>query len=236
MQQRPRGKELAEEVIRRLLAEYGRPETTLDDRDDPWRLLVAAILAAQCTDERVNKITPALWARFPEMKDLAEAAPQEIEPYIRSCGLFRNKAKKIHAAACHILREHGGEVPSDIDSLLEVPGVGRKIANLLLGDAFGKQAVVVDTHCGRLARRIGLSKAKSPAKVEKDLMRAVPESSWTLWGHLMVTPGREVCMARSPNCQACVLEDICLEGRKLLRREARETAKKRAAESEEAGA
>lgn len=225
MEARPRGKKLAEEVIKRLEEQYGEADCTLDDKDDPWRLLVAAILAAQCTDERVNKITPALWEAFPEMEDLARALPSEIEPYIRSCGLFRNKAKNIHLAAKHLLREHGGEIPQDMKGLLAIPGVGRKIANLLLGDAFGKQAVVVDTHCGRLARRIGFTKEENPAKVEKDLMKAVPETHWTAWGHLMVTHGREVCRAQSPDCPGCVLEDICLEGRKVLRRAERMAAR-----------
>lgn len=214
-----RGKALAEETIRRLSALYGEPECTLDDKDDPWRLLVAAILAAQCTDERVNKITPALWERFPEMQDLAEALPSEIEPYIKSCGLFRNKAKNIHLAARFLLDEHGGRIPETLDELLEIPGVGRKIANLLLGDAFGQQAIVVDTHCGRLARRLGLTKEKDPAKVEFDLMKSVPEDCRTAWGHLMVTHGRETCRAQRPDCPGCVLSDICPEGRKVIRGE-----------------
>lgn len=217
MEPRPRGKKLAEMVLERLIGQYGMPDCTLDDREDPWRLLVAAILAAQCTDERVNKITPALWARFPEMKDLAEALPTEIEPYIKSCGLFRNKAKNIHLAARFLLETHDGVIPETRKELLEIPGVGRKIANLLLGDSFGQQAIVVDTHCGRLARRIGFTKEKDPTKVEYDLAAAVPEAYWTAWGHLMVTHGREVCKAQSPDCPACVLEDICLDGRKVLR-------------------
>ncbi len=219
MERRPQGKKLARLVTDRLLLLYGEPETTLDDKDDPWRLLVAAILAAQCTDERVNQVTPALWARFPEMKDLAEALPSEIEPYIKSTGLFRNKAKNIHLAASYLLAEHQGEVPGTMEELLKVPGVGRKIANLLLGDIFGVQAIVVDTHCGRLARRIGLTKEDNPAKVEEDLCRYVPEDQWINWGHLMVTHGRDVCQARSPKCHACTLNDICKEGRQVLRRQ-----------------
>lgn len=235
MEPRPRGKQLAEEVLQRLIAQYGVPECTLDDKDDPWRLLVAAILAAQCTDERVNKITPALWERFPEMRDLAEALPGEIEPYVKSCGLFRNKARNIHLAARFLLEEHDGKIPQNMKELLEIPGVGRKIANLLLGDAFGQQAVVVDTHCGRLARRIGFTKEENPAKVEKDLEKAVPEDYWTAWGHLMVTHGREVCRAQSPNCPGCCLQTICLEGRRVLRREDRLRAKAEAAAAAENG-
>ncbi len=208
---------MARIVTERLVELYGEPETTLDDRDDPWRLLVAAILAAQCTDERVNQVTPALWARFPEMKDLAQALPSEIEPYIRSTGLFRNKAKNIHLAARYLLEHHDGEVPGTMEELIQVPGVGRKIANLLLGDIFGVQAIVVDTHCGRLSRRIGLTNEKDPAKVEADLMKVVPEDQWINWGHMMVTHGREVCLARTPRCESCVLADVCKEGRRIMR-------------------
>ncbi|NCC83186.1 MAG: endonuclease III [Clostridia bacterium] len=218
MDKRPTGKKLASIVIERLTGIYGEPICTLDDRDDPWRLLVAAILAAQCTDERVNLITPALWQRFPEIEDFARALPVEIEPYIRSCGLFRNKAKNIHLAARFLIEEHEGVIPQTMEALLAVPGVGRKIANLLLGDSFGQQAIVVDTHCGRLARRIGLTEAEDPAKVEQDLMRVVPGNSWTDWGHLMVTHGRAVCKARSPECPACVLSDVCKQGRAVLRK------------------
>lgn len=218
MDKRPTGKKLASIVIERLTGIYGEPICTLDDRDDPWRLLVAAILAAQCTDERVNLITPALWQRFPEIEDFARALPVEIEPYIRSCGLFRNKAKNIHLAARFLIEEHEGVIPQTMEALLAVPGVGRKIANLLLGDSFGQQAIVVDTHCGRLARRIGLTEAEDPAKVEQDLMRVVPGNSWTDWGHLMVTHGRAVCKARSPECPTCVLSDVCKQGRAVLRK------------------
>ncbi len=217
MDRRPVGKKLAAIVVERLDEVYGRPPTTLDDREDPWRLLVAAILAAQCTDERVNQVTPALWKAFPELDDLAEALPSEIEPYIKSCGLYRNKAKNIHLAARYLREEHDSEVPGSLDALLKVPGVGRKIANLLLGDIFGIEAIVVDTHCARLANRIGLTKETTPAKIEQDLMRTVPESEWTNWGHLMVTHGREICMARNPQCPSCVLNDVCKEGRKIMR-------------------
>ncbi len=214
MRRRPQGKKQAKLVITRLMAEYGIPDTTLNDREDPWRLLVAAILAAQCTDERVNKVTPFLWADYPEMEDIAGASPEAIEPYVKSCGLYRNKAKNIYLAANFLLEHHGGVVPDTLEELLEVPGVGRKIANLLLGDIFGQEAIVVDTHCKRISKLLGLTNAEDPYRVERDLERYVPEEHWTDWGHFMVTHGRAVCKARSPECPHCVLIEICREGRK----------------------
>lgn len=214
MKRRPQGKRQAALVLNALFAQYGNPDTTLDDRDDPWRLLVAAILAAQCTDERVNKITPHIWAKYPDIQDIAKASPEELEPIIKSCGLFRNKAKNIYLAAHYILDHHDGKVPNSQAELLKIPGVGRKIANLLLGDIFGIQAIVVDTHCKRISHHIGLTNAENPDKVEQDLMRFVPEEHWTDWGHLMVTHGREICTARSPKCPQCPILDICRYGRK----------------------
>lgn len=214
---RPYGKRQARMIIDRLIGLYGLPETTLDDKDDPWRLLVAAILAAQCTDERVNKVTPYLWEAYPTMEDISKAGPKAIEPIIKSCGLYRNKAKNIHLASLYLLEYHQGQVPETLEELLEVPGVGRKIANLILGDSFGQEAIVVDTHCKRLSKRMGLTDADDPYKVEQDLVQKVPEEHWTDWGHLMVTHGRAVCMARSPQCDACVVQDICREGRKVWR-------------------
>lgn len=200
-------------IIERLHQRYPDTECTLDYRDKPFRLLVGAILAAQCTDARVNMVTPGLFERYPEQKDLANAEATEIEPYIKSCGLFRMKAKNIQAAAAYLLSEHEGELPSTEKELLKIPGVGRKIANLILGESFGKQAVVVDTHCARISRLLGLTDSDKPAQIEKDLIKVLPESEWTNWGHLMVAHGREVCIARRPRCENCVVQDLCPHGK-----------------------
>lgn len=219
-------KELAREVLQRMRTHYGEVICTLDVRDDPWQLLVAAILAAQCTDARVNLVTPALFSRFPTPADFASAGPAEIEPYISSCGLFRNKAKGIYGAARTLLDEFGGVVPQSREELLRLPGVGRKIANLLLGECFGIQAVVVDTHCGRLSKHLGVTKETDPVRVEKDLVACVPEDSWADWGHYMVHHGREVCLARHPHCEVCFLQDICAQGRRYRKDSERKAKQK----------
>lgn len=206
----------AEQILAGLRAYYGPVECTLDFIEDPWRLMVGAILAAQCTDERVNKVTPALFERYPTVYDMAEASPELIEPYIKTCGLFRNKAKGIYGSAVRIVRDYGGEVPHDRESMLKLPGVGRKIANLLIGDAFGGQAIVVDTHCGRISRLMGLTAQTDPVKIEKDLVQYVPEDSWSDWGHLLVTHGREICIARRPNCPVCPVRELCDHGRAAI--------------------
>lgn len=218
-----RKKEKAKLILERLEALYGVPECTLDERHDPWRLLVAAILAAQCTDARVNLVTPDLFAAFPKPDDFAASSPEAIEPYISSCGLYHNKARAIHRAAKALLQDFAGEVPQTREELLALPGVGRKIANLLLGECFGQQALVVDTHCGRLARHFGLSKEKDPLKVERDLSACVPESRWSDWGHYMVEHGRAICTARAPRCLDCPLVELCLTGRKQLARQPQAT-------------
>lgn len=207
-------KQRAEWILEQLEQVYGVPPCTLDAKTDPWQLLVAAILAAQCTDARVNLVTPALFEAFPNPEAFAAASPEAIEPYISSCGLYRNKAKGIYGAACVLLEEFAGVVPQSREELLRLPGVGRKIANLLLGECFGQQAIVVDTHCGRLARRMGLTREEDPARVERDLMRSVPQSRWADWGHLMVEHGRAICTARTAKCADCVLRSGCPTGAK----------------------
>lgn len=199
----------AKEVIKRLKKEYGVVECTLDERFDPWRLMVSAILAAQCTDARVNLVVPELFKRYPTMETFANSSPQEIEPYIASCGLFRSKAKSIYKAANYLLLNEGGQVPKNFDALIKIPGVGRKIANLILGDCFGVEAVVVDTHCLRLALLLQFSDSDNPVKVEKALCTYVEYGDWANWGHYMVEHGRKVCKARNPQCNLCVLSDIC---------------------------
>ncbi len=208
--------EQAREIVLRLSDYYQDADTTLNYKDEPWKLLVGGILAAQCTDERVNKVTPDLFLRYPEVADFAATTAIEIEPYIKSCGLFRNKAKNIQAAAVYLETNHDGVVPETLDELILIPGVGRKIANLLLGDSFGQQAVVVDTHCARITKLMGLTESLQPPRIEKDLMAVVPEDRWTDWGHLMVILGRDICIARRPQCARCPVQDICDYGRSVM--------------------
>ncbi len=176
---------------------------------DPWELLVAGILAAQCTDARVNLITPGLFARFPDLASMARASQAEVEELIRTCGLFRNKAKAIIASSQVLLEKFSSQVPQNMPDLLSLPGVGRKIANLLLGDAFGIAALVVDTHCARVSRLIGLTDSENPQQIEKDLTAILPEADWIDYGHLMVEHGRAICIARRPRCDICPVAPHC---------------------------
>lgn len=178
-----------------------------------YELMIAVRLSAQCTDKRVNEIAPALFARFPTLECFAEATPEEVEPYVRSCGFFRQKAKDI-VAACQALRDRfGGRVPDSMDELLTIPGVGRKTANLLLGDLYGQPAVVCDTHCIRIANRLGLAKGKEPEKVERQLRAILPPEESSAFCHRIVLFGRDVCTARSPHCADCPLRPFCAEFR-----------------------
>ncbi len=171
---------------------------------------MATILSAQCTDVRVNMVTPALFARFPDAAALAEAPLAEIETLIQSTGFFRNKAKNIKAACQAIVEQHGGEVPRELDALVQLPGVGRKTANVVLGSGFGiPSGVVVDTHVGRLSLRLGLTKQRDPVKVEQDLMKLVPVDHWIDFSHELILHGRAICDARKPKCETCPLLLLC---------------------------
>lgn len=174
-----------------------------------YELMISVRLSAQCTDARVNQVTPALFARFPTLEAFAEADVAEVEAYVRSCGFFRHKAQDI-VAACRMLRdEYGGRVPDTMEQLLRLPGVGRKTANLLLGDLYGKPAVVCDTHCIRIANRLGLTESTVPLKVEKDLRAVLPPEESNDFCHRTVLHGRAVCSARSPKCAACCMREFC---------------------------
>jgi endonuclease-3 len=175
----------------------------------PLQLLIATILSAQCTDARVNLVTPALFARYRTAKDFAVAKPQELERLIASTGFFRMKAKNIRACCQALLERHGGEVPGTLEELVQLPGVGRKTANVVLGDAFGVPGVTVDTHVGRLSRRLGLTVHADPVKVEFDLMAVVPQAEWTTFSHRLILHGRRVCFARRPQCEGCALRRLC---------------------------
>jgi endonuclease-3 len=176
----------------------------------PLQLLVATILAAQCTDERVNQVTPALFARYPTAEDLANAPPEDLEQTVRSTGFFRNKAKNIQGACRMIVQEFSGQVPSTMDELLRLPGVARKTANVVLGEAFGLvEGVIVDTHVGRISRRLGLTEEDDPVQVENELMALLPRHAWLAWNHQLISHGRQVCVARRPRCEDCVLTTEC---------------------------
>ncbi len=210
----PSGSDRAAGVVRELTAHYPQVSCTLAHQS-PWELLVGAILASQCTDERVNQITPGLFQAFPDPAAMAAAGQEEVEELIRSCGLFRSKARALRGTARALMDEHEGRVPSTAEALMALPGVGRKIANLIMGDAFGAQAIVVDTHCARISRLLGFTDSDQPARIERDLMDVVPKEAWTLWGHLMVAHGRDLCRARCRQCHACPVRPLCRYGLSL---------------------
>lgn len=205
-----RKKELAKEVIERLKKEYPDAGCSLE-YDQAWKLLVSVRLAAQCTDARVNIVVEKLYEKFPDVKALAEAPVEEIEEIVRPCGLGKSKARDISACMKILWEQYGGNVPEDFDSLLKLPGVGRKSANLIMGDVFGKPAIVTDTHCIRLTNRMGLVDGiKEPKKVEMELWELVPPEEGSDFCHRLVMHGREICTARTkPYCDRCCLNDIC---------------------------
>jgi endonuclease-3 len=175
-----------------------------------FELLVATILSAQCTDKVVNTVTPALFARYPDAAALAAADPSEVEQLVAKTGFFRQKTKSIIGAAAILAREHGGEVPRDMEALRQLPGVARKTANVVLGTAYGiPSGVVVDTHIARLSGRLGLSREEDPVKIEQDLMRVIPQDRWIKFGHQLIWHGRRVCAARKPRCGECLLAPHC---------------------------
>ena len=199
----------AGKVAKRLSRHYTDSQCALHF-SSPLELLIATILSAQCTDERVNMVTPELFRRFPSAEKLAEAPLQDIERIIQSTGFFRNKAKNIKECCRRLAEEHGGEIPQDLEALVRLPGIGRKTANVVLGTAFGiPSGVVVDTHVGRLSIRLGLTNQTDPFKVERDLMALLPRQEWIAFSHRMIHHGRRICVARKPKCEICPLNDIC---------------------------
>ena len=205
----PVAPERVREILKRLDATY--PDVTCAlTHQNAWQLLVATILSAQCTDERVNKTTPELFRKYPTPQSLAKMEPEQIEPDIKSTGFFRNKAKSIVGAARKVVSDFGGEVPADMEQLLTLPGVARKTANVVLGTWFGKnEGVVVDTHVYRISRRLELTKQDAPEKIEQDLMQVIPRERWTSFAHQVIWHGRKLCVARMPKCAECPLENIC---------------------------
>ena len=206
-------RERAAELLKRLPAIYPDAHCELV-HSNPLELLVATILSAQCTDKRVNMVTPALFRRCPTAADYAAISQEEMEELIRSTGFYRNKAKNIRAMAAALLERHNGKVPSTLESLAALPGVGRKTANVVLGNAFSKnEGIVVDTHVSRLSQRLGLTKFTDPIRIEQDLIKLFPRSFWADFSHCMIYHGRRRCPARKPDCIHCELNDICPSAR-----------------------
>jgi endonuclease III len=210
-------RERVAQLVEVLPAVYPGAHCELDYKN-PLELLVATILSAQCTDKRVNMVTPALFRRYRTAKDYAKAPPAALEKAIRSTGFFRNKTKSIRAATSTIAEKFGGRVPDSMEALRELPGVGRKTANVVLGNAFGKnEGIVVDTHVARLSHRLGLTKETDPEKIERDLMKLVPREDWTNWSHWLIWHGRRRCFARKPDCRQCEIFRLCPSGKIFIR-------------------
>jgi endonuclease-3 len=198
----------ADQVRAALAQLYPEAHCALE-HEDALQLLVATILSAQCTDVRVNMVTPALFARFPNADAFAKANIKQLEKMIQSTGFFRNKAKNIKECCKKIVSEHEGQVPGTLEELVKLPGIGRKTANVVLGDAFDVPGITVDTHVLRLSRRLGLTKHTNPEKVERDLMALIPQPEWTMFSHRLIFHGRQVCFARKPNCEGCLMNSFC---------------------------
>ena len=208
-----RKRERAREVFQILEKEYPEAVTALEHRN-PFELAVATVLSAQCTDERVNQVTPELFRRFPDPESLARGPREDLEEIIHSTGFFRNKAKNLMGMAEVLVRDHGGEIPRSMEELTALPGIGRKTANVILGNAFGiDEGVVVDTHVKRLSGRLGFSGAKTPEKIERHLMDLFPQEWWTPLSHLLIFHGRGPCKARTPECARCVVAHLCPSSR-----------------------
>jgi endonuclease-3 len=197
------------EILARLAQMYPVAVCALH-HTSPWELLVATILSAQCTDKRVNEVTPGLFAKYPTPMDFAAVAPEVVAQDIRSTGFFNNKAKSIVGAAKRVVSAYGGQVPRSMEELLTIPGAARKTANVVLGTAYGiASGIVVDTHVQRIAARLDLSKAGDPVKIERDLMKIVPQDQWIVFSHRVILHGRSLCVARSPKCAECALSELC---------------------------
>ena len=197
------------EILKRLDAMYPNVTCALTHHT-PWELLVATILSAQCTDKRVNAVTPGLFAKYPAIQDFAATRPEVLAEDIRSTGFFNNKSKSIVGAAKKILNDFGGQVPQTLDEMLTIPGAARKTANVVLGTAYGiASGIVVDTHVQRIARRLDLTRQEDPVKIERDLLKIIPQGRWILFSHQLIHHGRSLCYARKPRCAECRLEPVC---------------------------
>ena len=197
------------EILNRLDKAYGTDYVCYLNHENPWQLLFATMLSAQCTDARVNIVTKELFVKYPTLESFAGASLKELEKDIHSTGFYHNKAKNIIACANKLINEYGGEVPSDIDKLTALPGVGRKTANVIRGNIFHIDSIVVDTHVTRISRKLGLTTEKEPEKIEAALYKVLPQNHWILWNIQIITHGRGICTARSPKCGECFLKDLC---------------------------
>ena len=202
-------KEKIEKILNKLGISYGRDIPCYLDYNKDYELLIAVILSAQCTDQRVNAITKELFTHFTTLEAIAEADISRIEEYVRSAGLYHSKAKNIKATAIRLIEEFDGKVPDNMGDLTSLPGVGRKTANVILGNIYGIPSVVVDTHVKRVSYRLGLTKNTDPEKVEYDLMKELPKDHWIAWNMQIIALGRSICTARNPKCQECFLSDLC---------------------------
>lgn len=204
-----RQKERMLKVLKLLHRYYPDAECALE-HDSPLQLLIATILSAQCTDKRVNMITPGLFARYPDARSMSQAKLEDLEELIRSTGFYRNKAKNIKKCCTDLAEKFAGELPRNLEEMTSLAGVGRKTANVVLGTAFGlASGIVVDTHVGRLSQRLGFAREKNPVGIEKELQKLVPQKEWINYSHLLIHHGREVCKSRKPRCSTCFLEEIC---------------------------
>lgn len=197
------------EIIRILNEEYGTEYICYLNFETPWQLLVATMLSAQCTDARVNLVTKDLFKKYKNVYEFADADLGELEKIIYSTGFYKNKAKNIIACAKDVIKVHGGEVPSELDKLIKLPGVGRKTANVIRGNIFHDPSIVVDTHVKRISKLLGLTRNEDPEKIEYDLMKVLPKEQWILYNIQIIAHGRKICIARRPKCNMCVLADVC---------------------------
>ena len=202
-------KERTGRILELLDREYGTDHRCFLVFETPWQLLFATILSAQCTDARVNIVTKDLYVKYPDLRSFADADLKELEQDIHSTGFYHNKAKNLIACAKALLERFDGEVPSDIDELTSLPGVGRKTANVIRGNIYNEPSIVVDTHVGRISRKLGLTKETDPVKVEFDLMKKLPKDHWILWNIDLITLGRTICKAPTPKCEECFLKEVC---------------------------
>lgn len=209
-----REKRRVEQILARLDERYGTEKICYLNYNEPWQLLVAVILSAQCTDARVNIVTGPLFKRYPTPRDLAEADQKEVEEYIHSAGFYVTKARNIIACCRRLVDVYGGEVPKTLEELVTLAGVGRKTANVIRGNIYDDPSIVVDTHVKRISGKLGFTKEKDPEKIEYDLMKVLPKDHWILYNMHIITLGREICTARSPKCGQCFLKDLCPSGDK----------------------
>ena len=196
-------------ILEKLDSFYGREVECSLDYETPWQLLIATILSAQCTDARVNIVTKELFLKYPSVKAFADASLSELEQDIHSTGFYHNKAKNIIACCRKLMEVYGGEVPESLEELTALPGVGRKTANVIRSHVYEEPSIVVDTHVGRISRRLGMTKEEDPVRVEFDLMKKLPKDHWSSWNSQLIRFGREICTARSPKCEDCFLSDLC---------------------------